>query len=124
MKKITIPEHGQIIRWGGRTSPPESSERVAYLEERLFRRLEKSEKLLERNGQPVFTWYSDYLKANQWVGVVQVPGLQVEILPKVDSASQEDQDLDDQWGESRHNLLYMLAVAGDAARRLVTEGVC
>ena len=117
MKKITIPEHGQIISWRRKTSPPEATERIAFLEERLYRRLEKHEQHLLRNGQSVFTWYSDSLKANQWVGVVQVPGLQVEILPKVDSLSQAENSDDDQWGESRRNLLYMLAVAGDVPVR-------
>ncbi len=105
MKKIIIPEHGQIISWKRKTSPPEASERIAYLE--------KHEQHLTRNGQPVFTWYGDSLKANQWVGVVQVPGLQVEILPKVDNLGPIENGDGDQWGESRRNLLYMLAVAGD-----------
>jgi 5-methylcytosine-specific restriction enzyme subunit McrC len=118
MKRITIPEHGQIVLWRPKTSPPEATERIAYLEERLYRCLERHEKDLKRNGKPVFTWYSDSIKANQWVGVVQVPGLQVEILPKVDNISQDEiGDATDQWGESRRNLLYMLAVAGDVPVR-------
>lgn len=117
MKKITIPEYGQIILWRRKTSPPAAMERIVYLEERLYHRLEKYERQLTRNGQPVFTWYSDYAKAKQWVGVVQVPGLQVEILPKVDSLSKPENGDDDQWGESRRNLLYMLAVAGDVPVR-------
>jgi len=112
MKKLIIPEHGRIVSWRRKTPPPEASEHIAYLEERLYNRLEKHEQHLSRNGKPVFTWYSDYLKANQWVGVVQVTGLQIEILPKVDSLSQAE-NRDDQWGEARRNLLYMLAVAGD-----------
>lgn len=112
MKKITIPEHGQIISWRRKTSPPEASGRIAYLEERLYRRLEKYEQQLVRDGQPVFTWYNDSLKANQWVGVLQVSGLQVEILPKVDNVDRAENIDRNQWGESRRNLLYMLAVAG------------
>ena len=117
MKKITIPEYGQIILWRRKTSPPAATERIVYLEERLYCRLEKYERQLTRNGQPVFAWYCDYAKANQWVGVVQVPGLQVEILPKVDSLSKPENGDGEQWGESRRNLLYMLAVAGDVPVR-------
>ncbi|MFO7970636.1 MAG: hypothetical protein R6U40_02665 [Desulfobacterales bacterium] len=114
MKRITIPEHGQIIAWGHKAASPEATESIAYLEKRLYHRLKKYEQHLARQGQSVFTWYSDHVKANQWVGVVQVSGLQVEILPKVDSISQAGYDeICDRWGESRRNLLYMLAIAGD-----------
>ena len=118
MKHITIPEYGQIVRWNHRSPTPEATERIAYLEGNLYRRLERCEQQLTRDGQPVFTWYKDYIQAQQWVGVVQVPGLQIEILPKVDNRpSATAVTKSDEWYESRNNLLYMLAVAGDVPIR-------
>ncbi len=118
MKKIVIPEHGQIVRWSRKTPPPDDSERIAYLEEHLYRRLERCEQRLTRDGKPVFTWYREYVQAQQWVGIIQVPGLLVEILPKVDNNSTaSDKKKSDEWCESRNNLLYMLAVAGDVPIR-------
>lgn len=114
MKKIVITEYGRIVRWSRKTSPPEATERIAYLEEGLYRRLERCEQRLLRDGKPVFAWYRDYVQAQQWVGIIQVSGLQVEILPKVDnSPSSTAVPKSEEWCESRNNLLYMLAVAGD-----------
>lgn len=115
MRRVTIPEYGQIICWRRKTSPPEATARIAYLEEPLFRRLEKSEQQLSQEGKTVFSWYRDAAQAQQWVGVIQVPGLQVEILPKIDTSLEAASTPEDegQWHEARSNLLYMLAVAGD-----------
>lgn len=118
MKRIVIPEYGQIVRWSHKNRPPGDTERIAYLEEPAYRRLEKCEHQLIRDGQPVFMFYKDYIQAQQWVGIVQIPGLQVEILPKVDTKSSETSAAEtDQWYETRRNLLYMLAVSGDVPVR-------
>ena len=118
MRKIVITEHGQIVRWSRKTPPPEATERIAYLEESLYRRLEKCEQRLTKDGKPVFAWNKDSVQAQQWVGIVQVPGLQVEILPKVDNTPLATVSTEfDGWCASRNNLLYMLAVAGDVPIR-------
>ncbi len=117
MKRIVIPEYGQIVRWR-HNNPPPGEERVAYLEASAYRRLEKCEHQFTRDGQPVFTFYKDYIQARQWVGVVQIPGLQIEILPKVDNQPSESRGTEsDPWCEIRRNLLYMLAVSGDVPVR-------
>ena len=51
----------------------------------------------------------------QWVGVVQLPGLRVEILPKVDSNLDQAESA---VQGARGNLLYMLALAGDVPFRV------
>lgn len=57
-------------------------------------------------GETVFDWsYCDYIKAKNWVGVIQTQGLTLEILPKLSSHN----DTAANWGK---NLLYMLARAG------------
>jgi len=115
MRRITLFEHGQIIRRpANKSEPPDSTDTICYLEDRLFRRLLKFEQKREHEGNSIFSWRGDTLKALQWVGIVQVPGLQIEILPKVDS--QDTSELaakDSEWVESRKNLLYMLAISGD-----------
>ena len=56
----------------------------------------------EKGGATVFDWSRiGWIGAGSWVGVVQVPGLTVQILPKIDGGDGKDYALD--------NLLYMLS---------------
>ena len=99
MKRLVVREHTPIIRWdekGTRPSPP-------HLERRLYDRLKRFDQRGRPESERIFSWGDDSTRTTQWVGVIQMPGLQVEVLPKVDEAN------DDQV---RRNLLYMLAVAG------------
>lgn len=67
----------------------------------------------------MFDWYDGYARTTQWVGVVQVPGVQIEILPKIDAligAEADPESLNAQY-EARRNLLYMLSVSGDVPVR-------
>lgn len=96
---LVVREHTRIIRWdekGARPSP-------LHLERRLYDRLKRFDQRGRPESERVFSWGDDSTRTTQWVGVIQMPGLQVEVLPKVDEAD------DDQV---RRNLLYMLAVAG------------
>ena len=55
-------------------------------------------------------------------GVVQVPGLQVEILPKIDILTLGTAVNDERaQHQARRNLLYMLAVSGDVPAGRVTS---
>ena len=66
----------------------------------------------------MFEWSEGFVRATQWVGVVQVPGLQVEILPKVDVlAAGAEVGGGTAEHEARRNLLIMLAVSGDVPVR-------
>lgn len=115
MKRVVLFEHGRLHRWRRAGPPPADTPREAFVGDRLYARLRKFDRLQERIGDPVFTWYADSAKAEQWVGVVQLPGLQVEILPKVDS---ETDGQDAAVHGARGNLLYMLALAGDVPFRV------
>jgi 5-methylcytosine-specific restriction enzyme subunit McrC len=56
-------------------------------------------------GDSIFDWTRlKSIRAKNWVGVIEVPGLSVEILPKIDGLSS---------ATARRNLLFMLALAGD-----------
>ncbi len=96
---FVVREHTRIIRWdekGARPSP-------LHLKRRLYDRLKRFDQRGRPESERVFSWGDESTRTTQWVGVIQMPGLQVEVLPKVDEAD------DDQV---RRNLLYMLAVAG------------
>jgi len=103
VKRITVPEHGRIPR--------------SAIDGRLLRRLQSAdERLSSESGGPVFDWdHVHYVAATNYVGVVQVPGLTVEILPKIDTAT-EDTGRPFEPGDARQvkaqaNLLYMLSFA-------------
>lgn len=94
----------------------ETIERQA-IQPAALRRLQRLDERLARTGTgTVLDWsHSRYIKAKSCVGVLQVPGLTVEILPKIDAAAG---GIASSGGESRctdplclaqQNLLYMLA---------------
>ena len=63
-----------------------------------------------RNGSTVLDWsHPHYAKAGSWVGVLSVPGLTVEILPKLDRDATET---DDVLAHAQRNLLAMMRRAG------------
>lgn len=59
----------------------------------------------------LFDWDSDTATARSWVGVLQVPGAQVEVMPKVNDSGEV--------GEGRRSLVMMLTYAGMLKPRLM-----
>ena len=110
MKHLPVREHTRIRPWDGEDTPP-SSPYFEYLERRLYNRLKRFDQHGRSKGERVFSWGDDSTRTTQWVGVIQVPGLQVEVLPKIDEANSSKDD------QARSNLLYMLAVAGQVPVR-------
>lgn len=108
MKRLVINEHGRI--WKGSGSEADLPEERVWLDSRRYRLLQRFDRLHAGEGQNIFIWYDDHVKAMQWVGVIQLGRVQVEVLPKIDD---QDDDSGSHWGQARQNLLYMLAVAGD-----------
>ncbi|MCM2357528.1 MAG: McrC family protein [Geobacteraceae bacterium] len=79
-----------------------------HVPRRLLERLQAFDNAyaLKHRGVTVFDWSArGYVKATNHVGVIQVPGLMVEILPKIDTPASraENERL------AQENLLYMLA---------------
>ena len=103
MRLLTVHEHTRIRR----CEVGEQADRNS-LEAHLFDKLQAT----DRGRKDIFEWGIRWCKTTQWVGVVQAPGVQVEILPKTD-AFQEDAGGEEQRQSVRSNLLYMLAVSGD-----------
>lgn len=63
-----------------------------------------------RNGRTVLDWsHPHYAKASSWVGVLSVPGLTVEILPKLDRDATESPT---ELAHAQRNLLAMMRRAG------------
>ena len=108
MKPFVIQEHTKIIRKDGESTPP-------YLEQRLYDRLKRFDQRGRAEKDRVFSWGDRSARTTQWVGVIQVPGLQVEILPKIDEVDSNGKD--EKETQARSNLLYMLSVAGQVPVR-------
>ena len=111
MKTLVVQEHTRIVRWdenGSRPSHP-------HVESRLYDRLKRFDQRGRSEGNQVFSWGDGRTQTKQWVGVVQVPGLQVEILPKIDEVDINGQE--EKAIPARSNLLYMLSVAGNVPVR-------
>ena len=108
MKSFVIQEHTKIARRDGESTPP-------YLEPRLYERLRRFDQRGRAEKDRVFSWGDRSARTTQWVGVIQVPGLQVEILPKIDEADLNGKDKKET--QARSNLLYMLSVAGQVPVR-------
>ena len=114
MKRIVVQEHTQIVRWDGEGTPPFSPD-IKWLEHRLYDRLKRFDQRGRAEKDRVFSWGDRSARTTQWVGVIQVPGLQVEILPKIDEADFNGKD--GKEAQARRNLLYMLSVAGQVPVR-------
>ncbi len=109
MKPFVIQEHTKIVRRGGEGAP-QSVPGIKWLEQRLYDRLKRYDQRGRAEKDRVFSWGDRSARTTQWVGVIQVPGLQVEILPKID-------EKDEKEIQARSNLLYMLSVAGQVPVR-------
>jgi 5-methylcytosine-specific restriction enzyme subunit McrC len=99
-----MPEYGRINR--------------SDIDNRVLRRLQAFDEMWAGDkGQCVFDWSrSEYIRAQNYVGVVQIPGLVVEILPKIDATANIDDGIyqysSKQKVLSQRNLLYMLTLTG------------
>lgn len=97
-ERIVVSEHGRIPR-----------ARITPLVQRRLQAFDERHASVE--GDTVFDWSRRAeVRARNYVGVVQVPGCQIEILPKVDAVP-ENAALSP--GRAQRNLLYMLALATD-----------
>jgi len=99
MIRWTVTEYGRIPR--------------KELGDKLLIRLQRFDEQYARStGEQVFDWSRvAYVRALNQVGVIQVPGLTVEILPKTDDTSRDEPLSQDQRQRAQRNLLYMLAVS-------------
>ena len=60
-------------------------------------------RIIDINNKGIFKWGNRFIIPQQWVGVISLPGLSLEILPKVTESYAVD--------EIKETLLYMFKVA-------------
>lgn len=117
MLRVTVLERGRLVRADSDAESVElgtPSRRV--LPQRLYDRLVRSEAAREDRGEAaVFRWRRNHCVVGPWVGVMQIPGLQLEVLPKTDD---DDADVGDrEVRDIRSNLMEMLLRGGLGAVR-------
>ena len=117
MLRVTVLERGRIVRSESDADSVElgtTSRRV--LPQRLYDRLYRIEGAREDRGEAaVFRWRRNQCLVGSWVGVMQIPGLQLEILPKTDMGAVQDSD--QEVRDIRSNLMEMLLRGGLGAVR-------
>lgn len=105
MIRLSVPEYGRIYR--------------DQVSDRVLQRLQRFDELhAKESGSAIFDWnHVHYVRALNRVGVIQVPGISIEILPKIDKSRDEKAD---QFGPAKadqnlaqRNLLFMLATTRD-----------
>jgi len=121
MLRVTVLERGRIARGDTDDDSVIGSGSPYYrvLPPRLYDRLERSEVAQEdREGKGrIIDWRRRYGIVGQWVGVVQIPGFQLEILPKTDSADLALDKAGSYVDDTRRNLMTMLVRGGLGAVR-------
>ena len=117
MLRVTVLERGRIVRAESDDDNVElgtPSRRV--LPQRVYDRLVRSEAAREDRGEAaIFRWRRNSCLVGPWVGVMQIPALQLEILPKTDDS--HAQDSDQEVRDIRSNLMEMLFRGGLGAVR-------
>jgi 5-methylcytosine-specific restriction enzyme subunit McrC len=106
--KTTVIERGRLVPTdaGDVGGTPSRREIPRPLYDRL---LKEDERIESRFGSSLLSLRKGHALVGQWVGVVQVPGLVLEILPKISEVDAEQ--------ASRDSLLQMLRVGGIVSSR-------
>jgi 5-methylcytosine-specific restriction enzyme subunit McrC len=111
---LTILEHARL-RCALDDAPTEpDAQGGAVLARHHFEALRRWDERLARahDQDTILEWSHEGAKARQWVGVVQAPGLTLEILPKLARQGGEEGVV-----RARAGLLSMLALAGEVPLR-------
>lgn len=118
MKTISIREYDKVhccTHTGGEPCK-RISDRGHCLPPKVYQQLRRIDQVLGEEDGTVFSWHDNWAQAQQWVGVIQTPALQLEILPKIAAAPEGSAALPQRGApenDARNNLLYMLAVGGE-----------
>lgn len=114
MIQVIITEYEKM--YFSDTEKEMKDDRGWHIPRRLMGKLRKFDEIHCRTARvSVFDWSArDYAKATSLVGIIQIPGLTVEILPKIDKEQTPAETPDESKTHSilaQHNLLYMLSMA-------------
>jgi 5-methylcytosine-specific restriction enzyme subunit McrC len=108
VRRLTLFEHGRLRAVSDEVWPTEGTAWEQPVPLRWFERLQRFDD--KRGEQRVFEWGYHRAKATQFVGVIQLGGVSLEILPKVESEAEEADEV-------RSNLLWFLSCAGEVPCR-------
>ena len=123
MRRLTVLERGRLVRgdtddWG---ECREGTPSYRLLPRRVYDRLERYEltQVDEEGEKRIVDWRERHGIVGPWVGLIQTPGLQLEILPKTDGGEvpPDEEKRDHYIRGTRDNLLVMLARGGIASVR-------
>lgn len=116
MKHLVVGEHTRVERRSGGIP---SGSGCAHLDDRHYDCLRTFDRASREDRDRIFEWSDGYARTTQWVGVVQIPGVQIEILPKIDVLARSGviQEAEEAQFAARRNLLYMLSISGDVPVR-------
>ncbi|MCK9521505.1 MAG: McrC family protein [Proteobacteria bacterium] len=119
MLRVTVLERGRLIRaddTAGDGANETGTPTRRRLPAKLYDRLLRAESAREDRGESaVFSWRRNHCLVGPWVGVMQIPGLQMEILPKTDD---REAPADEKFvSDLRSNLMEMLLRGGLGAVR-------
>ncbi len=111
MTHVTVSEYERLYRGKGDEETGDSRGERRVLSEKHFQRLRSfDEKHADGSGDQIFEWRRNRMWPKNWVGVVQLGGLTVEVLPKFHRHGIDTL-------QARRNLIYMLVTAGDVPAR-------
>ena len=110
--RVWVNEHERLYRGPPGCESRRCDDGRVELAPEHFERLQRfDESMGATEGQQIFDWKLRYAKASQWVGVMQVRGLSVEVLPKIEEPGLTTHDAREEF--ARKNLLYMLSLTGE-----------
>lgn len=109
MTHVVLRERGRVHRWTEDGSPPEGGLDDVWLDARRFEQLAAADEARTSKDR-LFEWRRGDAVARSWVGVQQLPGLTLELLPKIDGE-------DGGAALARDNLMAMLDEAGEVPLR-------
>jgi 5-methylcytosine-specific restriction enzyme subunit McrC len=111
MTHVTVSEYERLYRGKSDEQTGDRRGERRVLSEKHFQRLRSfDEKHADGAGDQIFEWRRNRMWPKNWVGVVQLGGLTVEILPKFHRRGIDTL-------QARRNLIYMLVTAGDVPAR-------
>ncbi|QED29968.1 hypothetical protein FRD01_22575 [Microvenator marinus] len=120
MNRLTAVEYERVYLGDEDTITGErDSSGKTLIHPKHFRTLQEFDEGHAEESKQIFQWRSKYLQPKNWIGIVQVGSLIVEILPKIYRAPKapgtEGQETEEVF--QRKNLLYMLSLSGDLPLR-------
>lgn len=115
MVQVVLREHETLHETADQELAGRRVEGRVYISKANFRNLRRfDEGQAKGEDDLVFDWRRKTAVARQYVGVIQIDNLSVEIIPKIEDHRSDDDEIDEASGDrlAHRNMLYMLSLAG------------